>query len=1164
MIVPLSANEKKTVSEIKTGYTEAKEAIKVNFDKTAKFKRKVLLKRLSINRKNGKLNIPTLTIKSAEKLQNQVKLHLDYIESRTKKLYMSKGDNSDEIEKDLDDYRELQYRAALLDKIINDKKDTISLTNLSFNVDPTKIDVDFSEILDELGPEPVKVPTNNTSEEIPAEIIAAKMRETNELIAEEIERLGKKEAAKLIKLQLKDEKAQYENAKKNNSETNPITSKLLDISTDIRDILDKIHKDLVDEQDTSIKGPKLTSTVAPTITPPAATETEKEEEDKPQSGFDFSLPGLRLPRGKAPKGKSTKGSKPRVRSGKPGKMPMMGGGKGIFKGLAKTAKFLGPVGAVLGVGMAGYDAYAGWNAADENLGIGKEKLTTKNKASSALGGVISGLTFGLADEKNTSKGINNLLGGNEAIKKYEGLGIIDHDLIGYSEVKDWAKLESLAPNEIKEIISIDDWRKADLQKMVDTLNKKVSSNTSQIANINKQIAAPPAAPPAPAPAAPPQQSGGATPAKKPSGVVADGKIKDPGIKIPSTDIGKKPVNEVVEGGKGFTIIKREDGSVERREGDRNWRNNNPGNLIQSQFSKTYGSVGDDGRFAVFPDYTTGREAKRSLIFGSPSYVNLPLTSAIARYAPAFENNTSKYTSMVLNAVGGQNLLMSQYDKEQQEAILNTMQRVEGNRIGEIYALDGSKISSAPKVAAGGGGGGGGGKSGGGGGKSGGGGGGSVGDVGSNASVLKTADGTSGNAPSKMSGGFSAIKTSTGKSVKVASEWADKFQGFINDLESTGYKIKDLGGYANRNMVGGTKPSYHALGAAIDINPSKNPYYKEDGRPLVTDMPSNTGELAAKWGLGWGGNWKTIKDAMHFSVAKGEGGTVPLSRGNSLTSAPDTPASKQKLDKAAKGSNAVDAASSDGGNTPPGTEGSGGAGGGAPSTDVVSENEEYTLPGDEGWTSVGSDEVGDVGEDATVLSEKLPSGETVATVEDPNVFREPQNRPSKVSEKNKKQAPQKNLQYASNTKDELDRLQEIKNELIITHGQEKGLAEYNRIYGEKEKTLTTQVMGEGTTSTPTEKNNETGSTVASIPGINIPDQQTAESNKPEAQVVAEASKDKKESESFNNSSQLAQSTKSYDTNTAKAGASSLAATTNINNLKTEEKKEEPLRLLQLFA
>ena len=43
-------------------------------------------------------------------------------------------------------------------------------------------------------------------------------------------------------------------------------------------------------------------------------------------------------------------------------------------------------------------------------------------------------------------------------------------------------------------------------------------------------------------------------------------------------------------------------------GDRNWRNNNPGNLEDGDFARRHGSIGSDGRFAIFPDYKTGKEA----------------------------------------------------------------------------------------------------------------------------------------------------------------------------------------------------------------------------------------------------------------------------------------------------------------------------------------------------------------------------------------------------------------------------------------------------------------------------------------------------------------------------------------------------------------------------
>jgi hypothetical protein len=124
-----------------------------------------------------------------------------------------------------------------------------------------------------------------------------------------------------------------------------------------------------------------------------------------------------------------------------------------------------------------------------------------------------------------------------------------------------------------------------------------------------------------------------------------------------------------------------------------------------------------------------------------------------------------------------------------------------------------------------------------------------------------------------------VGSKTGKSTTVNAEYAPKFQGVIDYLDSVGYNIYSLGGFVDRDVRGQPgKKSVHAHGGAIDINPAENPL----GSQLVTDMPPEIGQIAAQFGLGWGGNWSSIKDAMHFSVAKNEGGTVKLRNGGVLT------------------------------------------------------------------------------------------------------------------------------------------------------------------------------------------------------------------------------------------------------------------------------------------
>ena len=57
-------------------------------------------------------------------------------------------------------------------------------------------------------------------------------------------------------------------------------------------------------------------------------------------------------------------------------------------------------------------------------------------------------------------------------------------------------------------------------------------------------------------------------------------------------------------------------------------------------------------------------------------------------------------------------------------------------------------------------------------------------------------------------------------------------------------------------------SFHAVGVAIDINTSTNPYRADNA--LVTDMPDWFVRAWIDAGWCWGGDWQTIKDPMHFS------------------------------------------------------------------------------------------------------------------------------------------------------------------------------------------------------------------------------------------------------------------------------------------------------------
>lgn len=157
------------------------------------------------------------------------------------------------------------------------------------------------------------------------------------------------------------------------------------------------------------------------------------------------------------------------------------------------------------------------------------------------------------------------------------------------------------------------------------------------------------------------------------------------------------VVKVVSAGAGWTKMQLSDGSIVTARGNRNFRNNNPGNIEYGSFAKGQGAVGGDGRFAVFSSYESGLRAMEALIFTGSSYRNKTLTSAIARYAPPSENNTRSYASNVLRAVGGKNKVMSQYTAAERRAIVNAMVAVEGRNNATYTSTGGVKVSFGAKL-----------------------------------------------------------------------------------------------------------------------------------------------------------------------------------------------------------------------------------------------------------------------------------------------------------------------------------------------------------------------------------------------------------------------------------------------------------------------------------
>ena len=75
-----------------------------------------------------------------------------------------------------------------------------------------------------------------------------------------------------------------------------------------------------------------------------------------------------------------------------------------------------------------------------------------------------------------------------------------------------------------------------------------------------------------------------------------------------------------------------------------------------------------------------------------------------------------------------------------------------------------------------------------------------------------------------------------------------------------YNFYDVQVYNNRNIAGTNIKSNHAWALAMDINPRENPYTHG---ALKTDIPLSVRTAFKAHGFKWGGDYRSVKDAMHF-------------------------------------------------------------------------------------------------------------------------------------------------------------------------------------------------------------------------------------------------------------------------------------------------------------
>ena len=119
------------------------------------------------------------------------------------------------------------------------------------------------------------------------------------------------------------------------------------------------------------------------------------------------------------------------------------------------------------------------------------------------------------------------------------------------------------------------------------------------------------------------------------------------------------------------------------------------------------------------------------------------------------------------------------------------------------------------------------------------------------------------------GNLTTAVTRSGIRLPVRREVSSLVIGMVNEIENNlGRPIRQGSnwGFCYRNIRGGSTLSAHAYGLAIDLEADANPMTKNKG--AAHTMPGSSGDIAARYGFEWGGNWRSTVDFMHFQWKAG--------------------------------------------------------------------------------------------------------------------------------------------------------------------------------------------------------------------------------------------------------------------------------------------------------
>jgi hypothetical protein len=128
-----------------------------------------------------------------------------------------------------------------------------------------------------------------------------------------------------------------------------------------------------------------------------------------------------------------------------------------------------------------------------------------------------------------------------------------------------------------------------------------------------------------------------------------------------------------------------------------WLNNNPGNLTGVPGGANFGQYPEKfcwHNFLVFPSWAAGFDAI-AMFLRTPSYLDLSLTAAFERYAPASDgNNPTAYAQDVANAAGVPvTTTVRELNDDQMRVMQEKIQEIEGAVAGKSLPSDSEELPS---------------------------------------------------------------------------------------------------------------------------------------------------------------------------------------------------------------------------------------------------------------------------------------------------------------------------------------------------------------------------------------------------------------------------------------------------------------------------------------